>query len=161
MITGLVPNLWFDTQAEEAVDFYVSVFPDSKINSIARYTEAGPGEAGSVMTIDFTVNSQRLVAINGGPDFTFDEAVSLMVECETQDEIDTLWDALIADGGAESVCGWCKDKFGFSWQVVPTGADALFSDPDPAKAERAMRAMFGMKKLNIAELQRAAEGASA
>ncbi|MBJ7469995.1 MAG: VOC family protein [Solirubrobacteraceae bacterium] len=161
MIKGLVPNLWFDTQAEAAVNFYVSVFPDSSINAIARYTEAGPGEPGSVMTIDFTVNGQRLVAINGGPQFTFDEAVSLLVECETQDEIDTLWDALIADGGAESQCGWCKDKFGFSWQVVPTGMEELFSDPDPTKAERAVRAMFGMRKLDIAALERAAAGTGA
>lgn len=161
MVKGIVPNLWFDNQAEEAANFYVSVFPDSKIDFIAHYTEAGPGEPGTVLTVDFTINGQRITAINGGPIFTFDEAISLMIECESQEEIDRYWDALIADGGSESQCGWCKDKYGLSWQVVPIGMAEIFSDPDPSKAERAMRAMFGMKKLDMAELRRAAEGAPA
>jgi predicted 3-demethylubiquinone-9 3-methyltransferase (glyoxalase superfamily) len=161
MVKGIVPNLWFDTQAQEAADFYVSVFPDSKINAVSHYTEAGPGEPGSVLTVDFTINGQRITAINGGPIFTFDEAISLLIECDDQDEIDHYWETLIADGGSESQCGWCKDKYGLSWQVVPAGMDELFSDPDTSKAERAMRAMFAMKKLDIAELQRAAEGAPA
>lgn len=161
MIRGIVPNLWFDTQAEEAAEFYTAIFPDSKINSVARYTEVGPGEPGSVMTVDFTVNGQRIVGINGGPQFQFDEAISLMIECEDQDEIDRYWDALIAGGGSESQCGWCKDKFGVSWQVVPVGMDEVFSRDDPAAATRAMQAMFGMTKLNLAELQRAADGAPA
>lgn len=161
MIRGIVPNLWFDSQAEAAAEFYVSIFPDSKINAITHYTEAGPGEPGTVMTVDFTINGQRIVGINGGPIFTFDEAVSLMIECEDQDEIDHYWGALTADGGAESQCGWCKDKFGLSWQVVPIGMDDVFSSGDPEAATRAMQAMFGMKKLNLAELQRAADGAPA
>lgn len=161
MVKGIVPNLWFDHQAQEAAEFYVSVFPDSKINAISHYTQAGPGEPGSVLTVDFTINGQRITAINGGPIFTFDEAISLLIECDDQDEIDHYWAALISGGGSESQCGWCKDKYGLSWQVVPAGMEALFADPDASKAERAMRAMFGMKKLNIAELRRAAEGAPA
>ncbi len=161
MVKGIVPNLWFDHQAQEAAEFYVSVFPDSKINAISHYTQAGPGEPGSVLTVDFTINGQRITAINGGPIFTFDEAISLLIECDDQDEIDHYWAALISGGGSESQCGWCKDKYGLSWQVVPSGMEALFADPDASKAERAMRAMFGMKKLNIAELRRAAEGAPA
>lgn len=161
MVKGIVPNLWFDHQAQEAAEFYVSVFPDSKINAISHYTQAGPGEPGSVLTVDFTINGQRITAINGGPIFTFDEAISLLIECDDQEEIDHYWAALISGGGSESQCGWCKDKYGLSWQVVPAGMEALFSDPDASKAERAMRAMFGMKKLSIAELRRAAEGAPA
>ena len=161
MVKGIVPNLWFDTQALEAAEFYVSVFPNSKIDAVSHYTEAGPGEPGTVLTVDFTINGQRITAINGGPVFTFDEAISLLIECEDQDEIDHYWDALIAGGGAESQCGWCKDKYGLSWQVVPTGMAELFADPDTSKAERAMKAMFGMKKLDLAELRRAADGAPA
>lgn len=162
MQSGLVPNLWFDGNAEEAADFYVSTFPDSRINVLARYTEAGPGEPGSVMTVDFTVNGTRLIAINGGPHFQFSEAISLMIECDTQDEIDRYWAALTAGGGEESQCGWCKDRFGLSWQVVPTGFDEAFArDADPDRAARTMRAMFEMKKLDIAALQRAADGVTA
>jgi predicted 3-demethylubiquinone-9 3-methyltransferase (glyoxalase superfamily) len=160
--SGLVTNLWFDGNAEEAADFYVALFPNSKVNLIARYTELGPGEPGSVMTVDFTVNGTRLIAINGGPQFPFSEAFSLMFECDTQDEIDHYWAALTANGGAESQCGWCKDRFGVSWQVVPVGFDEMFApDADPERAQRAMAAMFGMKKLDIAELQRAADGLGA
>jgi predicted 3-demethylubiquinone-9 3-methyltransferase (glyoxalase superfamily) len=157
----IVPNLWFDTEAEEAADFYVSVFPNSRIVHVARYTEAGPREAGMVMTVEFELDGQRFVGINGGPEFTFDEAVSFQITCETQEEIDSYWEALTAGGGSEGPCGWCKDRFGLSWQVVPTGMDELFSDPDPTRAERAMKAMFGMKKLDIAALREAADGVPA
>jgi predicted 3-demethylubiquinone-9 3-methyltransferase (glyoxalase superfamily) len=155
----IVPNLWFDTQAEEAAAFYCDVFPNSRVVSTARYTEAGPGEPGSVMTVEWELNGQRFVGINGGPEFTFSEAVSFQVTCETQDELDYYWDKLREGGGEEGPCGWLKDRFGLSWQVVPTGMDDLFSDPDQSRAQRAMQAMFGMKKLDIAALQRAADGA--
>jgi predicted 3-demethylubiquinone-9 3-methyltransferase (glyoxalase superfamily) len=162
MKSGLVPNLWFDDNAEEAANFYASTFPDSKINMIAHYTEAGPGEPGTVLTVDFTVNGTRLIAINGGPLFSFSPAFSLMIECDSQDEIDHYWDALTSGGGGESQCGWCWDRFGVSWQVVPVGFDEMFApDADPARAARAMTAMFGMKKLDIAALQAAADGEGA
>ena len=154
----IVPNLWFDTQAEEAAGFYISIFKNSRIVSVAHYTEAGPRPAGMVMVVEFELDGQRFVAINGGPEFTFDEAVSLQVSCETQDEIDYYWERLLADGGSEGPCGWLKDRFGVSWQVTPIGMDELFADPDKSKAERAMRAMFGMKKLDIAALRAAADG---
>jgi predicted 3-demethylubiquinone-9 3-methyltransferase (glyoxalase superfamily) len=153
----IVPNLWFDTQAEEAANFYLSVFKNSRIVAVARYTEAGPGEPGSVMTVEFELDGQRFVGINGGPQFTFSEAVSFQITCADQDEIDYYWQRL-TEGGEEGPCGWLKDRYGLSWQVVPTGMDELFSGPDPARAERAMRAMFEMKKLDVAELQRAADG---
>jgi predicted 3-demethylubiquinone-9 3-methyltransferase (glyoxalase superfamily) len=154
------PNLWFDTEAEEAANFYVSVFPNSRVVGVARYTEAGPREAGSVMTVEFELDGTTFVAINGGPEFTFDEAVSFGIECEDQQEIDYYWDRL-TDGGSEGPCGWCKDRFGLSWQVTPTGMGELFSHPDPTRAERAMKAMFGMKKLDIAGLRAAADGVPA
>jgi len=157
----IVPNLWFDTQAEEAASFYCSVFDDARVTSVTHYTEAGPRPAGEVMTVEWEINGQRFVGINGGPQFTFDEAVSFMIEVESQEELDRYWEALTADGGSEGPCGWCKDRFGLSWQVVPAGMDALFSDPDPSKAERAMRAMLGMRKLDIAALREAAEGVPA
>jgi predicted 3-demethylubiquinone-9 3-methyltransferase (glyoxalase superfamily) len=156
----IVPNLWFDTQAEEAAEFYVSVFENSRILGKTHYTEAGPREAGTVMTVEFELDGQRFVGINGGPEFEFDEAVSFMIECETQDEIDHYWEKL-TDGGAESMCGWLKDRFGLSWQVVPTGMEALFADPDKSKADRAMKAMLGMRKLDLAALRAAAEGTPA
>jgi predicted 3-demethylubiquinone-9 3-methyltransferase (glyoxalase superfamily) len=155
----IVPNLWFDTEAEEAAEFYISVFKDGRIVNIARYTEAGPREAGTVMVVEFELRGQRFVAINGGPEFKFDEAVSFEIRCEDQDEIDYYWEALTADGGRESQCGWLTDKYGLSWQVTPTGMDELFSDPDPDRANRAMQAMLGMKKIDIAALQAAAAGA--
>jgi predicted 3-demethylubiquinone-9 3-methyltransferase (glyoxalase superfamily) len=155
----IVPNLWFDTQAEEAAAFYCEVFPDSRIVSTARYTEAGPGEPGSVMTVEWEINGQRFVGINGGPQFSFSEAVSFLVTCDTQQEIDYYWDRLREGGGEEGPCGWLKDRYGLSWQVAPTGMDQLFSDPDTSRATRAMQAMFGMKKLDMAALQRAADGA--
>jgi predicted 3-demethylubiquinone-9 3-methyltransferase (glyoxalase superfamily) len=156
----IVPNLWFDTEAEEAAAFYVSVFKDGRILNVARYTEAGPRPAGTVMTVEWEVNGQRFVGINGGPEFSFSEAVSFGIECEDQDEVDYYWDKL-TEGGQEGPCGWLKDRYGLSWQVVPTGMDELFADPDPTRAERAMRAMFGMKKLDIAALRAAADGVPA
>jgi predicted 3-demethylubiquinone-9 3-methyltransferase (glyoxalase superfamily) len=159
MAQKIITNLWFDDQAEEAVAFYTSLFKNSRVVSVARYTDAGPGEPGSVMTVDFELDGQRFVAINGGPLFPFTEAMSLQVDCEDQAEIDYFWDALTADGGSESQCGWCKDRWGLSWQIVPGGMEELFSNPDPSRAKRAMEAMLGMKKLDIAALQAAADGA--
>lgn len=157
----IVPNLWFDTQAEEAAEFYVSIFPSSKILNVARYTEAGPRPAGTVMTVEFVLNGNRFIGINGGPEFTFDEAVSFMITCEDQDELDRCWDALLAGGGQEGPCGWLKDRFGVSWQVVPAGMAEIFGDPDPERSRRAMEAMFTMKKLDVEALRRAADGVPA
>ena len=153
----ITPNLWFDTEAEEAAAFYISVFPNSRIVNVARYTEAGPRPAGMVMTIEFELDGQRFIGINGGPQFTFDEAVSFQINCETQDDVDYYWERL-SEGGEEGPCGWLKDRYGLSWQVTPPGMDKLFSDPDPKKAERAMKAMLGMSKLDLAALRSAAEG---
>jgi predicted 3-demethylubiquinone-9 3-methyltransferase (glyoxalase superfamily) len=156
----IVPNLWFDTEAEDAANFYISVFPNSRILNVARYTEAGPREAGSVMTVEFELNGNRFVGINGGPEFKFDEAVSFQVTCDDQGELDYFWDRL-SDGGAEGQCGWLTDRYGLSWQVVPTGMEAVFSDPDPERARRAMQAMLGMRKVDIAALRDAADGVAA
>lgn len=156
----VIPNLWFDTEAEEAAAFYVSVFANSRIVNVAHYTDAGPRPAGTVMTVEFELDGQRFVGINGGPEFRFSEAVSFQVDCEGQDDVDYFWDRL-SEGGEEGPCGWLKDKYGLSWQVVPTGMDELFSDPDPARAARAMQAMFGMRKLDVAALQAAADGVPA
>jgi predicted 3-demethylubiquinone-9 3-methyltransferase (glyoxalase superfamily) len=153
----IIPNLWFDTEAEEAATFYVSVFKDGRIVNVTHYTEAGPREAGMVMTVEFELGGQRFVGINGGPDFKFDEAVSFQIVCEDQEEVDYFW-AELGEGGEEGPCGWLKDRYGLSWQVVPTGMEELFADPDPEKARRAMEAMLGMRKLDIAALRRAAEG---
>jgi len=155
----ITPNLWFDDDGEEAARFYVSVFPNSEITGITRYGEAGPGEAGTVMTVSFVLDGQPFTIINGGPQFTFDEAVSFEISCADQAEVDHYWDTL-TEGGEESQCGWLKDRFGLSWQVVPAGWEALLNDGDPARAERAMAAMFGMKKLDLAALEAAADGAS-
>jgi predicted 3-demethylubiquinone-9 3-methyltransferase (glyoxalase superfamily) len=155
----ITPNLWFDTQGEEAAEFYVSVFPNSKITAVNHYGEAGPREAGTVLTVDFVLDGQEYTAINGGPQFTFDEAISLLVHCADQDEVDYYWDKL-TDGGEESQCGWLKDRFGLSWQIVPAGMEDILGDPDPARSQRAMKAMFGMKKLDVAALRAAADGAS-
>ncbi|MYV56432.1 VOC family protein [Streptomyces sp. SID3212] len=154
----ITPNLWFDTQAEEAAEFYVSVFPNSKIKNISYYGEAGPGEAGTVLTVEFVLDGQDYLAINGGPQFTFDEAVSFAIDCADQAEIDYYWDKL-SDGGEEGPCGWLKDRYGLSWQVVPAAMAELMSDPDQARTQRAMKAMFGMKKLDIAALYAAADEA--
>ena len=156
----IVTNLWFDTEAEEAAEFYTSIFKDSRIVHVARYTEAGPRPAGTVMTVEFELDGQRFIGINGGPQFKFDEAISLMINCETQDEIDYYWERL-TEGGEESQCGWLKDRYGLSWQVVPTGMDELFSDPDPERARRAMEALLKMRKLDVAALRSAADGVPA
>jgi predicted 3-demethylubiquinone-9 3-methyltransferase (glyoxalase superfamily) len=156
----ITPNLWFDTQAEEAAGFYISVFKNSRIVSTTRYPEGAPREAGMVMTVEFELDGQRFVGINGGPDFKFDEAVSFEIKCETQEEIDYFWERL-SEGGSEGPCGWLKDRYGLSWQVVPTGMEELFADPDPKRAERAMQAMLGMGKLDIAALRSAADGVPA
>ena len=153
----ITPNLWFDTESEEAAAFYTSIFKNSRIVSVAHYTEAGPRPAGTVMTVEFELDGQRFVAINGGPQFKFDEAVSFQITCETQDEIDYYWDSLV-EGGEEGPCGWLKDRYGLSWQVTPTGMEELFSDPDPERANRAMQAMLAMKKLDIAALHAAYNG---
>lgn len=154
----IVPNLWFDTRAEEAAAFYTSVFPDSRVVDVTHYTEAGPREAGTVMTVEFELDGQRFVGINGGPEFTFDEAVSFQVNCQTQEEVDYYWDRLSA-GGEEGQCGWLKDRFGLSWQVVPTGMAEMLAGPDPQRAQRAMRAMLGMRKIDLAALRKAADRA--
>jgi predicted 3-demethylubiquinone-9 3-methyltransferase (glyoxalase superfamily) len=156
----IVPNLWFDTEAEEAAEFYVGVFENSRIVNVTHYTEAGPREAGMLMTVEFELDGQRFLGINGGPQFKFDEAVSFAIECETQDEVDYYWTQL-TEGGEEGQCGWLRDRYGLSWQVVPTGMEELFADPDKGRAERAMTAMLGMRKLDIAALRRAADGEAA
>jgi predicted 3-demethylubiquinone-9 3-methyltransferase (glyoxalase superfamily) len=156
----IVPNLWFDTEAEEAARFYISVFKTGSILNVSHYPENSPGEAGTVMTVEFELNGQRFVGINGGPHFKFDEAVSFQINCEDQEEVDYYWEKL-TEGGEESQCGWLKDKFGLSWQVVPTGMDELFSDPDPERANRAMQAMLKMSKLDVAALRAAADGVPA
>jgi predicted 3-demethylubiquinone-9 3-methyltransferase (glyoxalase superfamily) len=153
----IVTNLWFDTEAEEAAQFYVSVFQNSRIVNVTRYTESGPREAGMVMTVDFELDGERFTGINGGPEFKFSEAISLLIDCETQDEVDYFWEKL-SEGGEEGPCGWLKDRYGLSWQVVPSGMDELFADSDPARADRAMKAMLGMGKLDIAALRAAADG---
>ena len=152
------PFLWFDQQAEEAVNHYVSIFKNSKILNVARSGDAGPGPKGSVMTIAFQLEGQDSVALNGGPQFKFTEAISLLVNCETQEEVDELWRRL-SEGGEPSRCGWLKDKFGLSWQIVPTTLGRLLQDKDPKRARRVMEAMMKMGKLEIAELKRAYEGA--
>jgi predicted 3-demethylubiquinone-9 3-methyltransferase (glyoxalase superfamily) len=156
----IIPNLWFDDQAEAAAEFYVSVFPDSRVVSTARYPEGSPGPAGTVMTVEFELDGERFVGINGGPQFQFDEAVSFQITCEDQAEVDYYWEKL-TDGGEESQCGWLKDRFGLSWQVVPKGMEELFSDPDPTRAQRAMQAMLKMRKLDVAALRAAADGENA
>ena len=156
----IIPNLWFDTEAEDAAAFYTSVFPNSRVVNKLHYPEAAMREAGTVMTVEWEIDGQRFVGINGGPQFTFSEAVSFQVTCKDQDEIDYYWEKL-AEGGEHGPCGWLKDKFGVSWQVVPDGIDDLYSDADPERARRAMDAMMKMRKLDIAELQRAADGVPA
>jgi predicted 3-demethylubiquinone-9 3-methyltransferase (glyoxalase superfamily) len=150
--------LWYEANALEAARFYVSIFKNSKILEVARYGEAGPGEKGSVMTVLFQLEGQRFIALNGGPHFQFNEAISLAVDCDTQKEIDTLWKKLTSGGGQESQCGWLKDKFGLSWQINPTVLSKMFADKDPQKVKRAMQAMLQMKKMDIAALKRAFAG---
>ncbi|QPP09701.1 VOC family protein [Streptomyces bathyalis] len=144
--------LWFDDKAEEAVDHYTSVFPDSRVIDVQRYGEAGPGEPGTVMTIAFELAGQRFTALNGGPEFTFNEAMSLYVDCADQAEVDMYWEKL-GEGGEEGPCGWLKDKYGLSWQIVPRVLTELLRDPDPATSARVMKAMFGMRKLDVQALE--------
>ncbi|MFC8127253.1 VOC family protein [Streptomyces sp. NPDC057302] len=153
---SITPTLWFDTQGEDAANFYVSVFPNSKITDVSHYGEAGPRPAGTVMTVEFELDGQPYLVLNGGPQFTFNEAVSLTIDCADQDEVDHYWTKL-SEGGEEGPCGWLKDKFGLSWQVVPADMGKLMADPDPARAQRAMAAMLGMKKLDVAALYAAAD----
>jgi predicted 3-demethylubiquinone-9 3-methyltransferase (glyoxalase superfamily) len=150
--------LWFDNNAEEAANFYVSVFKNSRILKIARYPEGAPSPKGTVMTVEFELEGQEFIALNAGPTFKFNEAISLVVHCQTQQEVDYYWEKLTADGGQESQCGWLKDKFGLSWQITPDELLKFWSDADPAKAQRVMRAMMSMKKLIIKDLEEAAAG---
>ena len=154
---SIVPNLWFDSEAAEAAEFYVSIFPNSRVLRTLRYTEAGPGEPGTVVTVEWELDGQRFVGINGGPAFRFTEAVSFQIDCKDQDEVDRYW-KLLTDGGEEVQCGWLKDRYGLSWQVVPEGLVELFDDPDRDRAARATQAMLGMKKLDIAAIRAAADG---
>ena len=154
----ITPNLWFDNESEEAAAFYVSVFPNSKITAVSRYPEGAPQPAGTVLTVDFVLDGQEYTAINGGPQFPFTEAISLLVNCADQEEIDYYWDALSA-GGEEGQCGWLKDRYGVSWQVVPPGMAEILNGSDPGRAQRAMQAMFSMQKIDVAALQAAADGA--
>ena len=151
------PFLWFDSQAEEAAKFYVSVFPNSKITKTSHYGEGGPGPQGSVMVVEFELDGQTVLALNGGPQFKFSEAISLNVECKDQAEVDRYWKALTAGGGEEGPCGWLKDKFGLSWQVNPTVLTEMLDDPDPKKAQRVMDAMMKMRKIEIPLLKKAYE----
>ena len=160
MSQKITPNLWFDSEAEDAANFYCSVFKNSRIVNVSHYGDAVPDKAGTVLTVEWELDGQRFVGINGGPQFKFDEAVSFQISCEDQDEVDYYWEKL-TDGGEESQCGWLKDRFGLSWQVTPKEIGEIFSDSDPEGAQRAMKAMFSMRKLDIAELRRAAEGVPA
>ena len=152
------PCLWFDTKGEEAAAFYVSIFPKSRITKVSRYGAAGPREAGTAMTVDFELDGQPYVALNGGPEFTFNEAVSFQIHCADQTEVDHYWNSL-GEGGEHGPCGWLKDRYGLSWQVIPRAFFELVSDPDPAKSQAVMSAMLGMKKLVVSELQDAYDAA--
>jgi predicted 3-demethylubiquinone-9 3-methyltransferase (glyoxalase superfamily) len=156
-MTAIRPCLWFDTQAEDAAEFYTSVFPNSRIVDIQRYGSAGPREEGTVMVVSFELDGNRFIALNGGPDFTFSEAISFELECADQEEVDRYWTTL-SEGGEEGPCGWLKDRYGLSWQVVPKRLNELIADPDEEKAQRVMAAMLKMRKIEVAELERAAEG---
>jgi predicted 3-demethylubiquinone-9 3-methyltransferase (glyoxalase superfamily) len=156
----IIPNLWFDTQAEEAAEYYIDVFGSGEVISVLRYPEGSGERTGSVLTVEFEAGGMRLVGLNGGPQFSFTEAISLQVDCADQAEVDRFWDRFVTDGGEESMCGWLKDKYGLSWQIVPSGFVELFSDPDPARAQRAMEAMMQMRKLDVAALRAAADGVS-
>ena len=151
----ITPCLWFDTEGEEAAKFYTSVFPNSRIVEVTHYGSAGPRREGLVMTVTFELDGQMFTALNGGPDFTFDEAISFEVGCESQEEVDSYWKTL-SEGGEEGPCGWLKDRFGVSWQIIPTVLPRLLADPDQEKAQRVMAAMLKMRKIEIDELERAA-----
>jgi predicted 3-demethylubiquinone-9 3-methyltransferase (glyoxalase superfamily) len=154
----ITPCLWFDTEGEDAAKFYTSIFPNSTITDVARYGSAGPRPEGTVMTVSFELDGQKFVALNGGPQFTFNEALSFQVMCESQDEVDTYWSKL-SDGGEEGPCGWLKDRFGLSWQIVPTRLPELLEDPDREKSQRVMAAMLEMRKIDVEALERAAAAA--
>ena len=154
----IAPCLWFDTQGLEAAEFYVSLFENSEITGVTHYGKGGPRPAGSVMTVDFTLDGSPYTALNGGPEYTLDEAFSLQVVCADQAEVDRYWEAFTANGGEKGRCGWCKDRFGVSWQVVPDGLGALLSDPDPGRASRAVQAMLTMSKLDLSAMRAAADG---
>jgi predicted 3-demethylubiquinone-9 3-methyltransferase (glyoxalase superfamily) len=154
----ITPFLWFDNQAEEAARFYTSIFKNSKLGAISRYGDTGPGPKGSVLVAHFFIEGQEFMALNGGPLFRFTEAVSFVVNCDTQDEIDYYWDKLIAGGGKPSQCGWLKDKFGLSWQVVPAALTTFLTGPDPEKSNRVMQAILKLAKLDLPTLQRAYDG---
>jgi len=153
----IVPNLWFDLEAEEAANFYVSVFKNSRIVQVTHYTDAGPRPSGTVMTVEFELDGQRFVGLNGGPEFTFNEALSLGITCEDQAEVDYYWERLTEGGGQEGPCGWLKDRYGLSWQVVPAELEQLLADPDRARASRAMAAMLTMGKIDVAACRQAAD----
>ena len=160
------PYLWFNDQAEDAANFYVEVFnnrpgthPAAKVLGVSRYGEAGPGKPETAMTVNFELDGLEFVALNGGPQFTFTEAISFLVQCDTQEEVDHLWDTFTKDGGEESQCGWLKDKYGLSWQIIPNRLMELLGDPDPGRSQRAMEAMLKMQKIDIATLERAADAA--
>jgi predicted 3-demethylubiquinone-9 3-methyltransferase (glyoxalase superfamily) len=155
----ITPCLWFDGQAEEAANFYVGVFEDARVLKVTRTGPGMPGDEGSVLTVDFEIQGQRITGLNGGPEFTFSEAFSLQVPCADQAESDRYWYALLEDGGQESQCGWLKDRFGLSWQVFPRELDDLVGDPDPGRAERATKAMLSMGRIDIDEVRRAADAA--
>ena len=154
----ITTSLWFDYNAEEAIDFYISIFKNSKIINVVRYGDAGPGPKGTVMCATFQLEGQEFIALNGGPHFKFNEAISLFVTCETQQEVDTLWEKLTAGGGAPSHCGWLKDRFGLSWQIIPRQLLEMMMDKDPEKSKRVMEAMLQMSKIDISKLQQAYEG---
>ncbi len=158
--TSITPCLWFDDDLEEAAEFYTKIFPNSSIGHMSRYTEGGRGEPGKVMAGEFTIDGVTFRGINGGPQFSFTEAVSFAISCADQAEVDYYWDSLV-DGGEESLCGWLKDRFGLSWQVVPTRLYELVSDPDPARAQAATQAMLGMQKIVVADLEAAADSVGA
>jgi predicted 3-demethylubiquinone-9 3-methyltransferase (glyoxalase superfamily) len=154
----ITPFLWFDTQAEAAANFYVSLFKNSRIVAMTRYGDAGPGPRGSVMTVEFELDGQRFTALNGGPNFKFTEAISFTVPCETQEEVDRFWEKL-SEGGEKRDCGWLKDKYGLFWQITPTVLPKMLKDPDPEKSQRVMAVMMTMKKLDISELEKAYKAA--
>src|SRR5689334_5762581 len=155
-MTRITPCLWFDTEGEEAATFYVSLFKNSRITEVSRYGEAGPRPAGTVMVVGFELDGQPFTALNGGPEFTFNEAISLQIDCRSQEEVDYYWEGLSA-AGEEGPCGWLKDRYGVSWQVVPRALTTLIQDPDPGRSQRAMAAMLTMRKIDIAAVQAAAD----
>ena len=157
-MSKITPCLWFDGKAEEAARFYTSIFKKSKMGAIARYGETGPGKKGSVMTVVFEIEGQEFMGLNGGPEFKFSEAVSFVVHCKTQKQVDRYWDRLLKGGGKPSQCGWLTDKFGLSWQIVPTVLQKMMKDKDPAKTDRVMKAVLGMVKLDVKALKKAYKG---